>query len=205
MDFYNLVPNKKSTKGVRLLPKHRSLCNEYLANGLNASAAAKVLNYKNPNVIVHQIFARPEVRRYLEAELAKIEENQTIRIGEMLSKMRRLNDFNLMKYSRGSEGNSIIVNQEQYDEVSELIGDCVTKITTKTRTSKDGSEETIFELELMSKDKMFDRELKYLGILDLDGNATINMSVGGPVIDFDELARPPILNNVIEGRIEKGK
>ena len=97
------------------------------------------------------------------------------------------------------------MNQEQYDEVSELIGDCVTKITTKTRTSRDGSEETSFELELMSKDKMFDRELKYLGILDLDGNATINMSVGGPVIDFDELARPPILNNVIEGRIEKGK
>jgi hypothetical protein len=51
------------------------------------------------------------------------------------------------------------------------------------------------------KDRNFDRELKYHGVMHLNGN--INVNVGAQFINFDDLCQPPDLVDAVEARIAR--
>lgn len=193
----DLTPSKKPKK--TLQPKHRQMAEEYLANGLKGAEAARTCGYKQPHLAALRIFNRPEVRRHLENRLAQIEEQQFLRRAELLSKMKRLNDFNLMTAAVKTKGGMLEIAAKDFERVAQDIGDCVTEIEVMAYECEDGSTESKVRIKLMDKDKNFDRELKYFGILDMDGK--VNINVDSKVIDFDKLCSPPEFNDVVEGKI----
>lgn len=169
------IGRKKGANPNRLNDKQRIFVDEYLANGMNATEAARVAGYSKPNRDQSKLLRNPAVRSYLEREITKIAESQLLRRAQLVSKMQRLNDFNLMKYAIGSgKGNSIVIDEEHYAHVAELIGDCVTKVKVYERTSDDGTSHRSIEIELMPKFDMFKLECQYMGMLTERKEVTVS-------------------------------
>ena len=172
--------------------RHRDWVDEFLATGLNGEAACKKVGYKTPHHLkTREMLQRPIIRTYIEQQLAILREQQWVRREQLLNKIQRLNDFNLMKVGTRAKGGYIEINLDDYERVADEIGDCVTEVEVKQDSVR---------IRLMDKDKMFDRELKYYGILDMDGKVNININAGQQGMNWDELCNPPTDEDVVEGR-----
>src|SRR5690606_5680585 len=113
-------------------PRHRQWIDTFLSSGLNAAAANKVCGYKSaPHHQLEYILENQVTRAYLEHELALIRQQHWIRREQLLAKMRRLNDFNLMNIASRSSSGWLEINQDDYERVAEEIGDCVTELEIK--------------------------------------------------------------------------
>lgn len=158
------VGKKRGTNPNRLTTKQRVAIDEWFANGMNGAGACRVAGYSQPATAWVKLIRDPKIVAYIEKRLTEINEGQELRKAELIGKMKRLNDFNLMKYARSSRGDSLVIDEEHYDLVAEMIGDCVTKIKVTEKEDETGIRRSI-EIELMSKDKMFELEARYRGLL----------------------------------------
>jgi len=183
---------KRGVDPNKLGGKMLEFCECYIANGMsNAAQAVRDAGYtcKFPAQYATKLLTNPKVQGYLAKRRTELIEQIEITREELLDKMQRVLSFNLMKYARNSKGASIVVDEEHYDAVAELIGDCVTKISATEKTSADGTVSRRIEIELMSKDAMFNLAMKYKGLLEPDSK--INLNVGGLGVTWDELCTPP--------------
>jgi len=178
--------------------RYRQWCDEFLANGLDGRAACIKLGYQGePRRQARIILKVPIVKAYIEQELKLVREQHWVRREQLLEKMRRLNDFNLMRVATRSGSGWVEVNVDDYERVADEIGDCVTEVEIRDNGS--------VRIKLMDKDRNFDRELKYHGVMDMDGNVNVqinndNRQVAG--IDWDQMCEPPRAeDDVIEARI----
>lgn len=181
--------------------RQKEWCEEFLASGMNGQHACEKIGYQtNWRQQTARLLSQPLVKAYIQRELFIIQEARWIRRQQLLDKMERLNDFNLMNVVTRGAGGWLEVSVDDYERVAQEIGDCVTEVEVKDNGS--------VRIKLMDKDKMFDRELKYHGVIDLDGKPTGNVNVqvnniqGSPDDFFDKLCEPPDKgNDPVEARI----
>lgn len=194
---------KKGVNRDRLTTQQQVFVDEYLANGMNAMAAATVAKYGTPRTKAGKLLKDPKIRAYLERELTILQEQQFLRRAQLVDKMQRLNDFNLMKYARNSNGKSLIFDEKHYDEIADLIGDCVTKVKVVEEVDKAGVERKWIEIELMPKMDMFKLECQYLGMLAERKDITVTAGEGllHTLLERVEGTSPVITDDVIEGRV----
>jgi len=176
--------------------RHKQYADEYLANGMNALKAAKSCRYKGLGPINSS-----SVVEYIEEQLQNRSEHNILRRRQIIAKLRRVVDFNLMSAISASKRKRgfIEITPEAYDTIAEEIGDCVTEVETVTKQNGD-VETSIVRIKLMSKEKMLELEMKYLGMLverhEVDQRVTI---------DWEQLLAPTEqlreMENTVEGRV----
>lgn len=178
---------------------------EYLANGGHGAKAAKIAYPKNSNPSHAAIKAlnHPVVKAYLGNILRKKLEEADLSATRVLAQLEASLFLDpLDVFEQVSPG---IYKIRDLQEIPERVRQCITKLECKTkeRTLDDGTveTETWFEVGFMSKDKALELAMKFRGLVEPDQRTTnVNVAVGA--IDFDELARPPEVSDVVEGRIE---
>jgi hypothetical protein len=185
-------------------------CEHYLSNGMNGTAAAKAAGYSPKRAHLEQtrLLKKKPIRDYLSWRKSQLQEEIDVTREELLDKMRRVLSFNLMKHARGT-GDTFIVDEDHYDAVADAIGDCVTKVKAREVKDRKGGTTRTIEIELMSKDKMFELAMRYKNMLEDRGGQTannINLMIGGgngkpPVNFFDALLSPPDGHDVVEQMI----
>jgi phage terminase small subunit len=184
------ILNKRRIRGTKssdLSDKQRLLADAYLANGCNATKAAKEAGYKNPGIMGPRILQKPAVKKYLQAQGNKLITEKELRAEDIIRQLTRILTFNVMKaFKSGGGGGFMEVTEEQYDIIAEAIGDCVTEVKTvvkgKEIITKDGDliqeKETKFLLKLMSKERAIEIMAKYFGLLidKVDTQQTVNIN-----------------------------
>lgn len=189
----NLVkPGRKRLSSQKLNPLQIQFCEHYVSNGMKGAEAARAAGYKPSNAaqVARNLLATPKVAAYVSKRLTEIGDELSLKRHELLAIMRKVLQFNLMKYSRGkgsSHGKfSILIDEEYYDEIAEIIGDCVTKVTVQEKEETLENGETItsrkISIELMSKDRMFELAMRYAGMIKDEKGPTgvqVNIASGG--------------------------
>jgi len=186
--------------GREMSTRQRMFCEEFLANGLDGAKAAAATGYREEGAgrQARKLLSIPIVKAHIETELRVVRDQYWLRREQLLEKMRRLNDFNLMTVVSRSGAGWLEINVNDYDRVAAQIGDCVTEVEVKDNGS--------VRIKLMDKDRNFDRELKYHGVMDLDGNVNVQINndnrVADQSINWDEMCEPPMDGaDSIEARI----
>ena len=165
---------RRGVKASDLTEKQYEFCELYLANGMNGTQAAKEVGYSRPTSQAGRLLSKPTIKAYLSKRRSEIIDQIEITREELLSKIKRTLDFNLMKYARSGNGKSICVDEEHYDEVAEMIGDCVTKIKVKEIEDNVGNVTRQIEIDLISKERVLELAMKYKGMLTDKVEAKIN-------------------------------
>lgn len=100
----------------KLQVKHRQLVELYLQNGLNISAAARVVGYRNPTE-GHRIMRRPEVMAYRNALLAE----RQLSKDAILAKLEYLSEASMATFVRiAPTERSYWVRATEHEEVREF-------------------------------------------------------------------------------------
>lgn len=184
---------KRGTDPNKLNSRHKGFADEWIANGMNGSAAASKMGFSNPAVMANRLLNNPKVRSYLEKKLSDITENRTIRVAQLLNKMRRISEFNLMRAASTGASGYITISAKDYERVSDEIGDCITEVETETTEDRDGNVKSRIRIKIMSKERMHELEMKYYGMLTDKVDTTHKVQ-----LDWDDLAKS---NGTVNGEV----
>ena len=196
------ILNKRLKQGVakgRLTDKQRIFISEYLANGCDARAAAIMAGGKPSSAAVlgHKYLKQPLVARALQRAGTELMDSRRDKAIQVVEQLFRLLQFNLMSVARKSKHGYLEVDEDVYEEITPIIGDCVTEVEFKTIEAPDGETHTVFRLKLMSKDRALELAMKYCELLTDKQEHTFKTA-----IDWSKLYEPSNGEaNVVEGMI----
>ncbi len=182
----SLIQNSK--RGVdlkRLNTAQRSFVLFLLAdNFFNPTAAAKAAGYKQPSNAAIRLMRHPLVQAALGKEQREREERCQLKADDVLNYLRAGLFFNpLDLFTPSKDGKWHIQNP---DDLPEEVGRLIEKMKVKVIEKDDGTTESYFEVELVSKSTLLPLAMKHLGISGTE-RVNITAKVG---IDFDQLHTP---------------
>ena len=173
---------------------------EYVANGMVGPSAYMTAfpNCKSRKAARSKAWTllhKPVIRRYIQ-QLIREEDDYETRRAELKAKMNRIDRFNLLLASCDVKDGMVVVAANDFDCIADEIGDCVVKFKAEmVEATETSPARTVVMIELMDKDKNFDRLREYY---DLRGSNTINLKVSGGPSNADLLEEAELERNVID-------
>ena len=150
----------------KLTDKRRVFVLEYLANGMCGTSAAKVAGYAAPAVAASKLLKNKQVSSAIVKLGTKLFDKKEFTAEKVVEQIQTVLQFNLMKHVRASKGGYLVVGEETYNELAEIIGHCITEIEVSETVTKDGDLIREFRLKMMSKDKAIDLAARYFGLFN---------------------------------------
>lgn len=174
-----IQPLKRGANGNRLTPNQRLFVEELLADEqFNPTRAARAAGYKNPAIMGNKLIKLPVIRAMIGKALQERIERTQLRaddVLEMLTTALFLDPAELFSVT----GDGVIL-VKSLDEIPQKLRRCITRLKCRTRYDKKGeAQESLMEVELMSKDTMLQLAMKHLG---LGGTEKVDVQIQGNVV-----------------------
>lgn len=191
-----IQPRKKGIDPGKLSPNQRMFCEYLMADPqFNGTAAARRAGYKNPGIAATKLMKSKAVRATIGKALQERITRCRLEADAVLEHLRvalYLDPLDL--FEQLPNGRFLV---KRLEDVPEEARRCITKLKCRNRKLKDG-EETLIEVELMSKDAAMTNALKHLGLVEPAGTQ-VSVSVG---LDLRALLeRAESERNVIDGKV----
>lgn len=151
----------------KLTDKRRVFVLEYLSNGMRGKEAAQVAGYAVPAVAACKLLKNKQVSSAIQKLGTELLDKKEFTAEQVIEQIRTILEFNVMKHvRRASKGGYLVVDEESYTELAEVIGHCISEVELSERETKEGDIVREFKLKLMSKDKALQLACQYFGILN---------------------------------------
>jgi hypothetical protein len=138
----------------------------------NATKAAKEAGFKAPQAMSRKLLANKTINKIIGKHIHERLVQIQMSADDVLQKLWQvLNLDPLILFTKKGSAYEV----KDLELVPEEIRRCISKIKTRTRHLKDGSKETYFELEFMSKDSALNHALKHFGLVAPDGQVNVNV------------------------------
>lgn len=158
--------------------------------------AAKQVGYKNPSDAANRLMKDPRIKAFLGKKMREREERCELKADDVLNFLQAGLYFSpLHLFQKNESGKWMIKNIE---DIPEEIGRLIEKVKLRVVEKPDGSVESLFEVELISKSVLFLSAMKHLGI---EGTQKIDLQ-GKMSIDWDGMHGRTIEVDSIEEQIE---
>jgi len=189
------VQPKRARTSKFLTDKERLFISAYWANErLDIAAAAKEAGYRGRNAGT-QLMKKEKVLLAIGQELKKRLERGKLTQDDVLDHLKTI--LFLDPHQFFEENGSGMIRLRPLKAVPIQLRRCITKIKTKTTTSRNGNVTQELELELMSRDNALNLAMKHLGLIQPDNKTELNIKVGeGFLVDL--LERVENADNVID-------
>lgn len=194
----SLIDPCKRGSNVKALPqKMRDFCLFLISMELwEPVKAAKQAGYKSPNQTVTKLMKDPRIKAFLGKKMREREERCELKADDVLNFLQAGLYFSpLHLFQKNESGKWTIKNIE---DIPEEIGRLIEKVKLRVVEKPDGSVESLFEIELISKSTLFLSAMKHLGI---EGTQKVDLQ-GRISIDWDGMHSRTIEVDSIEEQIE---
>lgn len=198
----SLIEPRKRGANIKALPmKMRDFCLFLIGMTLwEPVEAARQAGYKAPNQAATKLMKDSRIQAFLGKKMREREERCLLKADDVLNYLRAGLFFNPLRLFQPTKDGKWLIQDP--NDLPEEVGRLIEKMKVKVVEREDGSTESVFEIELISKATLLPLAMKHLGI---DGTHKVDLQ-GKISVDWDSLYdRPAIDVDSIEQAIEEAE